>query len=261
MVLPSFSRVISPDPTIHRQVVETARVLLRRDPETPIRRIADQAGVSRATFYRHFGSRDALLSAVAVARPTPTRERVLATAAELIGAGGLHGFTMEQLASGATVSRATVYRLFPTKAALFGELVRHYSPFRPGIELLEAHRDDPPSVVVPLMIRAFGTMAAPRFHIMRGVILEATAATPDAIEGLQPLMPEWIGAIGSYLARQMEAGRIRRMHPFLAVQAVLGPLFLHLMTRPIAERIVGFEMPIDEVADQLSAAILEGMAA
>ena len=61
--------------------------------------------------------------------------------------------------------------------------------------------------------------------------------------------------------RPRVSGRIRRMHPFLAVQAVLGPLFLHLMTRPIAERIVGFEMPIDEVADQLSAAILEGMAA
>jgi hypothetical protein len=94
---------------------------------------------------------------------------------------------------------------------------------------------------------------------MRGVLLEASAATPDAVSGIQPFMPEVIGALGGYLAAHMEAGRVRRMHPVLAVQALIGPIFVHLLTRPIAERIVGFDMPMDDVVEQLTASILGGL--
>jgi len=72
--------VTTPDPTIHRQVVAAARELLTTDPAAPISRIATRAGVSRATLYRHFGSRDAVLTAVAVEPPIPARERVLVAA-------------------------------------------------------------------------------------------------------------------------------------------------------------------------------------
>jgi AcrR family transcriptional regulator len=252
--------VISPDPTIHRQVVTVAREMLREHPTASIKRIVERAGLSRATFYRHFGSRGALLRAIEVEPPIPARERVLEAAAELIGHGGLHAFSMEELATAAGVSRATVYRLFPTKAALFGEIVRHYSPFEPAMRVLEVNRDRPPAEVVPLIARTFATIAAPRVAIMRGVILEATAVSPDAVTGVQPFMPDAVRTLAAYLVRHMEAGAIRRMHPVLAVQALLGPIFLHLMSRPMAERIIGFDMPIDEVVDQLTASIMGGLA-
>jgi hypothetical protein len=49
------------------------------------------------------------------------------------------------------------------------------------------------------------------------------------------------------------------MHPLLAVQAILGPIAFHLLSRPLAERVIGFTMPIDDVVDQLTATILEGL--
>ena len=248
-----------PDPTIHRQVVGAARQLLADDPQAPISRIAREAGVSRATLYRHFGSREALLAAVEVEPPQPARERILEAAAELMGRGGLHAFSMEELATAGGVSRATVYRLFPTKAALFGELVRHYSPFEPAMRVLTAHAHEPPEVVVPLLARTFATIGIARVGIMRAILLEASAVTPDAMTGVQPFMPGAIAAFGSYMQRQMDAGRVRPMHPVLAVQALLGPIFIHVLTRPIAERLIGFDMPIDEVVDQLATTILEGL--
>ncbi len=51
------------------------------------------------------------------------------------------------------------------------------------------------------------------------------------------------------------------MHPLLAVQAVLGPIAFHLLTRQLAERVIGFAMPIDEAAEQLATTILGGLAA
>jgi AcrR family transcriptional regulator len=249
------------DPTIHRQVVAAARDLLRRTPDAPISHIAERAGVSRATFYRHFGSRERLLEAVEIEPPASARERILETAADLIGQRTLSGLSMDELAVAAGVSRATVYRLFPSKANLFGEIVRTYSPFEPAVAVIREHGDRPLEVVVPLMVRTIAAVAASRIGIMRGLLLETSSLAPDAISGVRPFMPEALGAIAAYFARQMAAGRMRRMHPILAVQAVLGPVFFHLLTRPIAEELIAFEMPVDEAVEELAATILEGIAA
>jgi AcrR family transcriptional regulator len=249
------------DPTIRRQVVATAREVLRRHPAAPVAQIARKAGVSRATFYRHFGSRQALLEAVDLEPPTSARERVLDAAAQLIGINGLRGLNMDELATRAGVSRATLYRLFPTKAALFGEIVRVYSPFEPVLATLDANADKPPDELVPKLARAFVDTSVPRLGILRGVLLEAMSVSPDAVTGVQPFVPEAIGRIAAYLQRQMDDGAIRRMHPILAVQAMLGPIFIHILTRPLAERLIGLSIPMDQAIDQLSAAILEGLRA
>jgi AcrR family transcriptional regulator len=251
--------MVQPDPTIHRQVVAAARALLSNDARTPVGAIAREAGVSRATVYRHFGSRHALLDAIRLEPPMPARSRVLEAAADLIGRGGLHAFSMEELAAAAGVSRATVYRLFPTKAAVFGELVRHYSPFEPLTLVMAEYRHRPPAEVIPMLTRTFAATALPRIGIMRSVMLEALSVTPEAVAGVRPFVPEAIAELGGYLARHMETGVVRRMDPLLAVQAVLGPIAFHLLSRPLAERVIGFTMPIDEVVDQLTAAILEGL--
>jgi AcrR family transcriptional regulator len=251
--------VLSPDPTIHRQVVSAARELLSSDRNVSISRIARQAGVSRATFYRHFGSRKQLLKAVDVEPPMSARERILEAAAELIGQRGIQALSMEELATAAGVSRATVYRLYPSKAALFGEIVREFSPFAPLVRVVTEHGDEPPDEVIPRITHTFARIALPRLGIMRGVLLEALSMRPDAVRGVQPFMPEALAAVSGYLVRQMAAGTIRPMHPLLAVQAVLGPIAFHLLSRPIAERVVGFDMPIDEVVDQLTASIVRGL--
>lgn len=77
--------VIAPDPTIHRQVVAAARELLAQNPRVGIGSIVRRAGVSRATFYRQFGSREALLRAVRIEPPAPVRDRILEAAVELLG--------------------------------------------------------------------------------------------------------------------------------------------------------------------------------
>ncbi len=59
---------------------------------------AEAAGTSRATFYRHFKSREALLDALDVAPEPGTRERILAAAVELVGAQGLTALSMDDLA-------------------------------------------------------------------------------------------------------------------------------------------------------------------
>src|ERR1700755_1362370 len=47
-----------------RRILRAAGTLLPGDPEASVEAIAAAAGVSRATVYRHFGSRDGLVDAV-----------------------------------------------------------------------------------------------------------------------------------------------------------------------------------------------------
>ena len=250
---------IASDPTIRRQVIASARAVLRDDPRAAIRDIVERAGVSRATFYRHFGSRDALLEAVAVEPPPPARERIVRAAAELIGPYGLSGFSMETLAATADVSRATLYRLFPSKAAIFGALLQVHSPFREMQAIIARRFDDPPEVVFPEVVRAIARIGHPRIGILRTLILEASTANAEAVEGARSLLPEVISRYLTYVTRQMDAGHMRRMHPVLAMQCLIGPVAFHLLSRPVAERLVDVTMPVEEAAEEIGRAALGGL--
>ena len=109
---------LAADPTIRRQVMSAAREVLAHDAGAPVAAIADRAGVSRATFYRHFGSRASLLESVALEPRPAARERILAAAKDMLVTTSLAELSMDELAKAADVSRGTLYRIVPGKAAL-----------------------------------------------------------------------------------------------------------------------------------------------
>jgi AcrR family transcriptional regulator len=250
---------LAEDPTIRRQVMAAAREVLAADPEAPIERISRAAGVSRATFYRHFGSRAALLGSVAHEPRPEARERILAAAQDMLLRSSLGQLSMDELARAAEVSRGSLYRIFPGKAALLHGLIDTYSPFEAVRRLLAERGDQPPEVVVPLIAREIVGVAGERAGLLRTVFLEVTAASETGIDGMSPSFSSTLGLFAGYLERQMAAGRIRRMHPFLALQAAIGPVIFHLLTRPAADRLVPLPMSPADAVDELVAASLEGL--
>jgi AcrR family transcriptional regulator len=247
------------DPTIRRQVVAAARHVIAADAQAPVALIASAAGVSRATLYRHFGSRAALLSMIDH-EPSPTaRTRILEAAQEMLVSRSLAGLSMEDLARAADVSRGTLYRLFPGKPALLGAMIETYSPFRAMHAVLAEHGDDPPRVVLPLLARAIVGAAEGRVGLMRAVLQEATSGAAETSAGVRPVVGPAIGGVAAYLDRQMSAGRLRRMDPYLALQAFIGPIYFHLTTRPMLDDIVGLQPDAERAAQELVRATLEGL--
>jgi hypothetical protein len=58
----------------------------------------------------------------------------------------------------------------------------------------------------------------------------------------------------------MQAGRLRQMDPILAIQLLAGPIVVHLLTQPLAQALVGFDIPQPQVLDQIVHAWLRAMA-
>lgn len=250
---------LAADPTIRRQVMSAAREVLAADATAPVATIAGRAGVSRATFYRHFGSRESLLRSVAL-EPQPTAEaRILAAAKDMLVGRSLAELSMEELAAAAGVSRGSLYRIVPGKAALLERLIEVYSPFEAVRTIVREHGDEPPEIVFPLIGRAVVGVAGERLGLMRAIFHEVTSGPGPAMDGMRPVFASTLGILAGYIGRQMAAGRIRPMHPILALQAFVGPIFFHLMTRPTIDAVIG--LPMDPVAavDELVAAALEGL--
>ena len=246
-------------PDSRARILHGAARRLATHPRATVGDIAAEAGVSRATLYRYFGSRGELLQELELEPHPGTDELILAAAAVLVGRDGLRNLTMDELAATAGVSRASVYRLFPGKAALFSALVRRYSPFETVEWTLSTMRDESPEDVLPEVARAVARTMEARIGIARSLLFEVTSGTPDAIEGAVPVIRQMLESLGGYLAAQIARGRLRPMHPFLAAQALIGPVFFHLMTRPLADQVAHLKIPVEQAVTELAEAAVRGL--
>src|SRR5215469_6552629 len=169
-------------------VLAAARAALERDRGASLQDVAGAAGVSRATVYRLFGSREGLLQALELEPDPGARERVLASAVELVGRDGLARLSMDEVAGAAGVSRASLYRLFPGKAALFRELLLAFSPVEAIVATVERLRDRPPEEVIPEVARTAARTLAGRAGIVRTLVFEVTGASEEAGEAVRSVI-------------------------------------------------------------------------
>lgn len=249
---------------VKERVLERAPTVLARNPNARVADLAAAAGASRASFYRHFKSRQALLEALELMPEPGSRERILETALEMVGAEGLRSLSMDDLAERAQVSRATLYRLFPGKSALFTALVRAYSPLEPVLAVLEELRAEPPEVLMPAIARTvYQTVNAGgtnRAGLLRAIFFEVSGLSPDAEEATRETLAKTVMTLATYLMEQMAAGRLRHMHPLLAMQSFIGPIAFHVLTRSAAEQVLRMQIDGDAAMTELAEGWLRAMA-
>lgn len=229
--------------------------------ETPpsMDELAASAGVSRAALYGLFGSRGALLEAIGAEAPPTVADRILGAAGELVAERGLGGLSLEEVASRSGASRATVYRFYPGKAALFQAVVRAYLPVDEALGMMDPTADRPPSQAMAELARGLAQAGSIRIGVLRSVLFEVLRRDDGTEEVLDEVLRQTEVIIG-YLERQMTAGRLRRMDAALAMQAFLAPIMLHMVSRPLAEDYGLTPVSLEEAVEEFTATWLRAMA-
>jgi AcrR family transcriptional regulator len=187
------------------------------------------------------------------------QQRILAAALDAFRRGSLAELSMDELARVAGVSRATLYRAFPGKPALFRTLIETYSPWEAIADVLAASGNDSPREVMPRIARALAGALEGRTGALLRMVFEMIKGEPDAIDGTRRSLLRGLPDVMQYLGRQMNAGRLRRMHPILAFQLLAGPIFVHIATKPLAA-MMGFEASTDTVVNEIVEAWLRALA-
>jgi AcrR family transcriptional regulator len=188
------------------------------------------------------------------------RGQILSIALECFAENGFNGTTTREVATRAGITEAALYRYYPSKDALYAEIIDRKTREPAVLEALlpvAAAEDD--EAVFAGLARAICERgdADPAFlRILFFTSLEGHAlATPYFDSRVRSLREFLTG----YLARRMDSGALRRMDPALAARAFLGMVFDHLITCAVFRQRNAYPQPIEEVVETFVSIFLAGM--
>lgn len=175
--------------------------------------LATDAGVSRASLYRRFRSREALLDRLAEERgldlregSADTRTRVLDALSQLLRSGSLTATTIEEVARQAGVSAVTVYRHFGDRKGLLQAFAAERTPRRLAARLKIAAGEELEEELLTLARAALTFVREYRELIF--VALSPDPETKELFAHLRSLPGTSRAALATFLQRHVEAGRI-----------------------------------------------------
>lgn len=170
---------------------------------------------------------------------------MLDAALELLGRDGYSRMSIERVAAAAGVTRPTVYRRWPTKAALATDALAALAATE--------HRPDTGSARDDLvgLLRAFRrSLLRPNGMATLGTVLAEEAHTPELVAHFRErLVAPRRTAIRTVLARGVERGEIDRAADLdTAINAIVGSFYARYLAngtipRDWPERIVAFVWP------------------
>jgi AcrR family transcriptional regulator len=182
------------------------------------------------------------------------RTRALDAAAELIGSSGLAAATLEAIAARAHCSVHSLYASFGGRDELLRALFERHSPLLQIEDFFDGDHGDHSDL--PATVRhLYGLIADTlnREPRVAPALLAETLARPDS-PAIQNLLghnaPRLLAAVGGWLTKEVQAGRIRDLPLQLLIQQLIAPIAVHMLVRPAVPQLPGLELPdLDNVCD------------
>ncbi|WP_034594035.1 TetR/AcrR family transcriptional regulator [Hamadaea tsunoensis] len=167
-------------------------------------------------------------------RNEQSRQAIVQAAVELCGEVGFDKTTVEAIAARAGVGKQTIYRWWPSKAAVLLEFMKDLRSSRADFPDTGDLRTDLRTQNAAL-VNLFGSRGG---VVWRGLIA-AAQSDPVAAAGVREVIDEAVADCSARLAKAVNAGQLRAdVDLELVVELVYGPLYHAYLLRP--DRIAGW---------------------
>ncbi len=189
------------------------------------------------------------------------RRQILEAALLVFSTKGFQKATNKDIAEAAGISPGLIYWYFKDKQDLFLSIIRERAPIFMMLAQTEQLMGLPPEQALALVARAFlGAYHSPAMVGVFRMLISEAIRFPQIAEmfysqGLSPVLH----ALSAYMARQMEAGRLRQGEPMLAARTFMGMLVVHILAREVLRQPEAVALPDQQVIDNAVAVFLHGM--
>jgi AcrR family transcriptional regulator len=224
------------------RILEVTRgLLLRADEPRPVSmgQVAVAASVSRATIYRYFPDKTALLQAAGAgegngALPADPRGRILEAALDVFGERGIHAATLAEIAGRAGLSLSGLHWHFKNKDELvagIGESIPIAATLM--AEALRAESDDADLETQLTHIASVAMRELQRRRAMVRLIIFETGIHPDVARlARQYTIGRFLPMLASVFERHARRGTLRPGPARARAQALMGMLLLLALLKP-----------------------------
>ena len=224
-------------------ILDVARELSERDPGWTMTTLAREAGISRATLYRLFPKRDAVVTTLARTDDAPAdlTTRVLDAFEQVAAKQGIAATKMADVAATAGCSVATLYRHFTNREGLLSA----YASARTPRALLDELTLDPTGPLRELL-QLLATHAIEHLTANRATLGLALVPDPDQqpiVAHLRALEAKGRKQLADWLRTRVDAGELRG-DPTALAHAFVGMLAASVLTRDGGDE----PEPVDEAA-------------
>jgi len=193
---------------------------------------------------------------------SPDRKRqILEVATELFAQHGFNGVTTRQIADSAGITEAIVFRHFATKDDLYWEVLSAKCAPDDVKQRLEEKlgRDMDPveifsAIARDVLNRNFGDPGKSRL-----LLFSALENHRLSQRFFKTYMSEWYELLATYIRRQIEDGKFRKVDPLLAARGFIGMCFHHYLVQQLfgGREYQNFE--VEEVARTMASLWLTGI--
>ena len=189
------------------------------------------------------------------------RAQIARVAAGLFARRGFHGVTTREIARAARVSEAMVFRHFPTKEALYTEIIRQKMDVLPEKLDQEAMARGDDAGVFRSAALAFLRQIKEDDAFLRLMLYSALGDHKLASVFLKSRESAIFDVLLDYVGRRMKEGGFRRLKPAVVVNAFVGMYFHFVMSWKIFRTPKKFRITQEEAVGQFVDLFLSGVRA
>jgi len=164
-----------------------------------------------------------------------TKEKILNTALKLFSQKGYLGATTKEIAKSAGIAEVTLFRYFPSKSALFEEVINTYS-FLPTLkETLEKVKKEPCERALKIIAKEFIKVLENKKDLIK-IMHSEMHRYPEEIKKIhENIIEKTITVLSEYFKNLQEGKILREINTVFAARAFLGMFFSYFYGKEIRE--------------------------